>query len=154
MSALLNKFICTCGRTDQERNECAFFFFIAFLTIMWCILIGIEAFQINVPGHVLNFEVTIVWMSALSAYTSHKGFARWNNETLDGPHYGKAIGFATIIYGFLLYGLYMLVARVVIPQQLNIGLEGILTNVFGWEVIKVFHARKKNHNGNGSAESL
>lgn len=113
-------------------------------TILWWLAIFGEAFRLNIPGHGLTNQITLIWLTLMAAYTTNKGVHR-----IRGNRWGRSLGWATLVYGAVLFGLYMFVLpNVVIPESLYLGLEGVTINLAGWEFAKIRHARG-NGNGNG-----
>ncbi|MDP3710635.1 MAG: hypothetical protein Q8R29_02840 [bacterium] len=140
------------GKTPDERNESLLFYLTSGLLLAWCILIGIEAFGLNVAGRNVLPEVTVLMLSVMTGYTGHKGYARWGNKTLHGSQRGKTFGAMALTYGMLIYYLNLRMPEVLVPAQLSIGLEGIVINIFGWQIIKAAHARIQNGSGENNSE--
>jgi len=135
------------GRSPEERNGLLLFYLTSCFNIAWCVWITLEAFQINTPGHTVSGQITLPWQGLMVFYTSRNGFARWNNDTLDGPHWGRTIAILTFAWAIWLYTTYLLFPYVLIPDSLYIGLSGLITNIGTWQIVKEVHKNiqtKKN----------
>ena len=143
----INCFLDKKFKDPEHRLDFQIFLFPLTVTIFWCIYMFTEAFQLNFPGHTISFEVTFAWLTIITGYAGRKFVARRNLPDLSGQSWGRTLGALTIIFGFSLHLAYLFRDDMIIPDQLFIGINGVLVNVFGWEIIKAYHRPTKNDQG-------
>ena len=113
------------GNTEDQRYtmDALLFYTSAGLMLIWAAAIFIESFGLNIKNHSVTWLSTFLWVASVTLYRGRRHYICWKKQWVSRRRVGEYLAVFVIFYAGSISLLYLLIEKIRIPEQLEVGVE-------------------------------